>query len=49
MASTVWIKVVSMRPERDWTKVPLSEVEDIDDLKRVIKEQLAPALDGYSI
>ena len=47
--SMVWIKVVNVEPELDWIRVPLSGVEYIHDLQLLIKEQLAPALNDYSI
>ena len=47
--SMVWVKAMGVEPQLDWIRVPLSGVEYIHDLKLLIKEQLAPALNDYSI
>src|SRR5688500_1247726 len=42
----VWFKLVN--PKDNWTKVSLEEVEDVDDLKKKIKIEMAPKLDTFT-
>ncbi|KAF8447049.1 hypothetical protein BGX38DRAFT_1142993 [Terfezia claveryi] len=45
--SKAWFKIIN--PESRWSKVTLEGIEDVDDLKQVIKKRAAPELDTYSI
>ncbi|GBC05314.1 hypothetical protein RclHR1_06170018 [Rhizophagus clarus] len=42
----VWFKLVN--PTDNWTKVSLEEVDDVDDLKKKIKIEMAPKLDTFT-
>ncbi|CAB5193513.1 hypothetical protein RhiirA5_504506 [Rhizophagus irregularis] len=42
----VWFKLIN--PTDNWTKVSLEEVEDVDDLKKKIKIEMAPKLDTFT-
>lgn len=46
MAAKAWFKLVN--PESRWDKVSLEGIEDMADIKKAIKAEVAPQLDAYS-
>ncbi|KAF8470145.1 hypothetical protein BDZ91DRAFT_39197 [Kalaharituber pfeilii] len=46
IASKAWFKIIN--PESSWSKVSLEGIEDVDNLKKAIKKEVAPKLDAYS-
>ncbi|KAF8448433.1 hypothetical protein BGX38DRAFT_1188958 [Terfezia claveryi] len=45
MEPQAWFKIVD--PKSHWDKVSLEGVEDVADLKQVIKRRMEPVLNGY--